>query len=708
MRHHDHAPVRPAMRVNGRVNCGDDLRRDLLWWNFGWRCRGKSMKASAGLVALIAVLAAVASVSDRARAEVTRIEITSRGEVLGSRSFGKTGPYEKIVGKVYYAIDPELPANRAIVDLDKAPRDGSDRVTFSADLYVLAPKDAARGNGVALFDIPNRGRKNIMRDFNRGPAIPDPTGEADFGDGFLMLQGYTLVWVGWQFDIPHRGGLLGLDAPAVLEDGKPVTGRITTTFTPNTAEATYPLDNLGRYSDATHYPPIDPASPANTLVVRDGFLGTPRPIPRADWQFGRIKDGRLVDDISAVYLKDGFEPGHFYELSYEASGAAVAGVGFAALRDLACAVKQQKAAPIQARYAYAFGPSQDGRWLREFLYEGFNAGERGERAFDAVFAQIAGSSRGHDFNARFAQPNGLGYYVAALFPYLDFDQTDPLTGKSDGIEMKLGPEERPKIFYTNSSVEYWGGGRAAALVHTTLDGSADVAEPENVRIYSFAGTQHIPGGYLPSQGPGQQKANGNDYVFADRALLVALDQWVRSGVAPPPSAHPRLSDRTLVASDQIAFPALAGVRSPRAIPAGYRADLADGPAHPLPLLVPQVDGDGNEIAGIRLPNIAVPVATYTGWNFRNPSIGEPDQILPLTGSFLPFPRSKAEREQTGDPRLSVVERYGNGEHYVTLLREAAAKLVADRYLLASDVPLVLESSMANWDVVMHGTAFGGD
>jgi hypothetical protein len=642
------------------------------------------------------------------RAEVTHIEITARSDVLAGRSFGKTGPYEKIVGKIYYALDPALPANKAIIDLDKAPRDSSGRVTFSADLYILAPKDVARGNGVALFDIPNRGRKNIMHDFNRAAALPDPTAEADFGDGFLMLQGYTLVWVGWQFDVPHRGGLLALDAPPVLENGKPVTGRITTTFTPNTAEATYPLDNLGRYADATHYPPVDPASAANTLVVHDGFRGAPRTIPREDWQFGRIKDGRLVDDISAVYLKGGFAPGHFYELSYEATGAVVDGVGFAALRDLASAVKQQKAAPIKARYAYAFGRSQDGRWLREFLYEGFNADEQGERSFDAVFAEVAGSSRGRDFNARFAQPNGLGYYVASLFPYLDLDQSDPVTGKVDGIEMKLTPAQRPKIFYTNSSVEYWGGGRAAALLHTTLDGSADTTEPDNVRIYSFAGTQHIPGGYLPSQGPGQQKSNGNEYVFADRALLVALDQWVREGTVPPPSAHPRLSDHTLVARDQIAFPALAGVHSPRTIPAGYRADLADGQSHPLPLLVPQVDSDGNELAGIRLPNIAVPVATYTGWNFRDPSIGEPDEILPLTGSFLPFPRTKAEREQSGDPRSSVIERYGNGEHYVVLLRAAAAKLVEQRYLLASDVPLLLESSMANWDVVMHGTAFGGD
>src|SRR5262249_42164811 len=260
----------------------------------------------------------------------------SRRQVLGA-----SGAYEKIVGKVFFSVDPAHPRNKAVVDLDKAPRDAAGRATFSADIYVLAPKDAARSNGVAFFDVLNRGRKNILSDFNRAPAVPDPTAERDFGDGFLMRQGYTLVWVGWQFDIPHRGGLMGLDAPPALDQGKPITGWVSTTFTPNTAEETYALDDMGRYADTTRYPPLDPASPANTLTVRDGFLGAPRTIARDQWQFGRMRDGQLVPDISALYLKGGYEPGHFYELSYEAKGAVVAGVGFAVLRDMASAVKHQ-------------------------------------------------------------------------------------------------------------------------------------------------------------------------------------------------------------------------------------------------------------------------------------------------------------------------------------------------------------------------------
>jgi hypothetical protein len=655
--------------------------------------------------ACLAMLVAVAAGTPRpTQAEVTRIEIAARAPLLDGKSFGEAGPYEKIVGKVFFSVDPAHPRNRGIVDLDKAPRDAAGRVGFSADLYVLAPQDAARGNGVALFDVLNRGRKNILRDFNHAPQVPDPTTAADFGDGFLMRQGYTLVWVGWQFDIPRRGGLMGLDAPPALEQGKPITGRVATTFTPSSADPTHPLDDLGRYADTTFYPPLDPASPLNMLTVRDGFLGTPRTIAREEWQFARMKDGQLVPDISALHLKDGFEPGHAYELSYEAKGAVVAGLAFAALRDMAAAVKHGQGGPISARYAYAFGPSQDGRFLREFLYEGFNADEQDRRAFDGVIAHIAGAGRGGDFNARFARPNGLGFFVVSLFPYLDLEQHDPVSGKTDGLMMHLTPEQRPKIFYTNSSGEYWGGGRAAALTHTTLDGRADATLPENVRIYLFSGTQHVPGGYLASQGAGQQKPNPNDYSWAHRALLVAMDRWIRAGLAPPESRHPRLSDRTLVPRDKIDFPAIPGVRPPLGIPAGYRADLEGPPtAHPLPLLVPQVDGDGNELAGIQLPDVAVPLATYAGWNFRSPSIGQPAELLPLTGSYIPFPVTRAAREAAQDPRFSIEERYGSRARYHALVTDRGSTLVREGYLLGEDLGSVVDRALARWDDITKGT-----
>jgi len=655
-------------------------------------------------ICLLTVIALASFALGTAQAEVTRIDIASRTDVLGGKPFGAAGAYEKIVGKVFFALDPTLPANRPIVDIDKAPQDASGRVIFSADLYALVPKESARGNGVALFDIANRGRKNMLRYFNLAPPVVDPTKEAEFGDGFLMRQGFTLIWLGWQFDVPRGRGLVGIDAPPVLDQGRPVTGRVMTQFVPSAPDPTYALDDfLTRYADTMGYPPVDPASAANSLVMRGGFLGAPLPIPRGQWQFGRASGADVKPDISAVFLKGGFTAGYIYELSYEAQGAVVAGVGLAAMRDLASAVKRQADGPLSARHAVAFGPSQDGRLLREFLYEGFNVDEMGRRAFDGIIAHIAGAARGNDFNARFARPNGLGYFVASLFPYLDNDSRDDVTGKTDGLLSKLAPELQPKIFYTNSSTEYWGGGRSAALIHTTLDGRNDAQVPDNVRIYLFAGTQHVPGPFAAPLAGGQQRANPNEYAWGHRALAVAMGRWLREDVAPPPSRHPRFSDHTLVPQKEIVFPAIPDVRSPLFIPGGYRADLEGGEAHPLPFLVPQVDGDGNELAGIAFPDMAVPLATYTGWNFRHPAIGQPGEVLPLAGSYIPLPVTRSAREARGDPRLSIEERYGSRTLYRALVTDRAEKLVQERYMLPEDIDIVVSRALARFDDIAKGT-----
>jgi Alpha/beta hydrolase domain len=639
-----------------------------------------------------------------ARAEVTRIDIASRADVLGGKAFGAAGAYEKIVGTVHFTVDPALPANKAIADIDKAPRDAAGRVTFSADLYALVPKEAAKGNGVALFDVANRGRKNMLRYFNLATPVTDPTAEAEFGDGFLMRQGYALIWVGWQFDVPKGRGLVGLDAPPVIEQGRGVTGQVSTLFVPNTADETYVLDNfLGGYADTMGYPPVDPASPANSLTVRDGYLEASRAIPRAQWILGPAIRAEVRPGIWGVVLKGGFAPGHVYELTYEAKGAVVVGVGFAALRDLASAVKHQAAGPLSARYTLAFGPSQDGRLLRQFLYEGFNADEAGQRAFDGIIAHIAGAARGSDFNSRFARPNGLGYYVASLFPYLDGDSRDDVTGKTDGLQSKLAPALRPKIFYTNTSTEYWGGGRAAALTHTTLDGRKDAQLLDNVRVYLFTGTQHTPGAFAAPSTGGQQRSNPNEYAWGHRALLVALERWVREDAAPPRSRHPRIAEHSLVPLKNIDFPELPGVRSPLAIPGGYRADLENGTAHPLAFLVPQVDGDGNELAGISFPDVSVPLATYTGWNFRHPSIGQPGEILPLAGSYIPLPLTRAARDTSHDPRPSIEERYGTRARYQAIVTDRAEDLVEAGYMLQQDLDTVVARALARWDDMVKGT-----
>jgi hypothetical protein len=379
----------------------------------------------------------------------------------------------------------------------------------------------------------------------------------------------------------------------------------------------------------------------------------------------------------------------------------VGGLGFAALRDVASAFRRT-GAPVSAKYEYVFGMSQTGRFLREFLYEGFNADEQGRKAFDAVWAHIAGAVRG-DFTQPFSLPNGLSVYTGSKFPYSDEPQSDPVSGKTDGLLAHMSKDIVPKIIYTNGDCEYWGLGRSAGQLATTLDGKKDLAVPDNVRIYQMAGAQHIPAGFPPSAGGTQQRANPNDYMWAMRGILAGLDGWVRKGIAPPPSRYSSLGDHTLVVQQDLKFPAIPGVRSPLIISGGYRADLGGPQSSPkLPFLVPNVDADGNDTGGIRLPDVAVPLATYTGWNFRSPAIGAPTELLPLTGSFLPFPVTRAERAQGHDPRLSIEERYPSRDAYLRQVKDATQKLVAQRYVLSEDADLIMQHAALVWDTLTEG------
>jgi alpha/beta hydrolase family protein len=612
------------------------------------------------------LLAALVGVAGPVNGEVTRVDIAKRTDV------GTSG-YEKIVGTIHFAVDPGNPRNRVIVDLDAAKKNAAGRVEFSADLYILRPRDQARSNGVALVEVSNRGRKSLLSTFNRGPAELDPSKDADLGDGFLTQQGYTLVWVGWQFDVPRQGGLMKLDAPATT-----VTGVVRAEFTTNDRALEQTVADLAGYS------PSDPAAGDATLTVRDGPFGTPTTIPRGQW---RLRGSNVVS------IDGGFEPGRTYEVSYRAANLPVVAAGLAAFRDTAAWIKYSPDATVSAKQAYTFGASQSGRFLRAFLYYGFNSDEQGRQVFDGVMAHIAGAGRLSINEARGATPNALSMYNATRFPFSDAAQRDPNSGRTEGLlDNDRARQNQPKIFYTNTGVEYWGGGRAAALVHTTLDGKSDLTPPDNVRVYFLTGTQHSPSRFPPRMTSGQQLDNPVEYAWTLRALLTGMDRWVRQGTAPPASQHPRLADRSLVAGDHVAFPAIPGVASPRTIPAGR-----DG-AVVWPLLVPQVDEDGNERAGIRAPVVAVPLATYTGWNFRSPAIGGPTQLVSLLGSSIPFARTRPAREAARDPRRSIDERYPSIEAYLARIREAGQKLVEGRYLLAEDLSKVVERAREHWDL----------
>ena len=635
------------------------------------------------------------------RAEVARVEISSRQDVLGGKAFAGVGAYEKLAGKVYFAVAPENPHNRIIADLDKAPRNNQGKVEFSADVFILRPKDPARGNGVLLFDVVNRGNMTLLNIFNHATGSVDPSTEAEFGDGLLMRQGYTIVAVGWQFDVPKRKDRIGFDAPVATDRGQPIAGWVNPWFIPNKRSDSFEFAS-GYFSPA--YPPADPNNAAYRLTEREGWVAAPRLIPREDWQFGRMEKGSVVYDANWISLKGGFKPGQTSQINYESKNPTIAGLGFAAIRDLASALKHNPDAIVHGRYAYTYGASQTGRFQRQMIYEGFTTDEQGRQAIDALFIQTGATGLG-SFNERFAQPNELGSFTQTKFPIRYEVTTDPMTGKRDGLGAHVPAGQEPKVFLVDSGSEYWDRGRVAALRHLSMDGTQDLPDPPNVRIFLMAGTQHGPGSWPPRDNGGQLLSNPNDYRWAEAGLLVSLDRWVRQGVAPPPSRHPTLSDATLVAQSKIQYPNVPGVQWPLHVTGGYRADMP-GPFSALPFLVPRVDKDGNDIGGIRLPEQAVPLGTYTDWGFRSEAIGAPDTLIAMAGSYIPFAKTRAEREKSGDPRLSIEERYTSRADYLRRVQEAANRLVEERYVLQEHVKPIVDDAGQHWDWIMAQTTAG--
>lgn len=651
-----------------------------------------------------------------AHAEVVRIDVASRADVLGGKPFGPAGPYEKLAGRIHFSLDPRNPANRRIADLDKAPVNAAGRVEFSSDFYLIKPKDPARGNGTVLFEVSNRGGKAMLGFFNFGVNTLDPEAPEHLGDGFLLDQGFTLLWVGWQFDPPERDGLLRVYAPVAREAGdRPIRGLVRSDFvvTETVREASLADRDHIAYAVAPGF------EKDAVLTERDSAEGERRVVSRTAWEF--TPDGRRIR------MADGFQPLKIYEVVYTSQDPPVAGVGGAAVRDTIARLKYGASPELglpggAVRRAIAFGISQSGRFLRTFLYYGFNEDEANRKAFDGVLAHVAGAGRG-SFNQRFAQPSRDGhpylnfFYPTDIFPFTDVAQRDPETGLEDGlITHALPPAFQPYIFYTNSSYEYWG--RAASLTHTTVDGRADVEIPANARIYLLTGAQHSVAPFPPVRTIGQQPNNPLDVRPPMRALLLAMHRWVAAGTAPPASLYPRIADGTLVPPEKLAFPRIPGIGVPATPHKAYRADygpnfIGKGIAtqepprirSAFPILVPQVDDDGNELAGLRLPELAVPVATYTGWNLFNERSGPPHVVSSMQGSFVPFPQTAADRERTDDPRRPVSERYDSRDDYLARITAAAEALAAKGYLLKEDVPRIVAQAGTRWEyVTAPGTA----
>ena len=605
------------------------------------------------------------------------------------------------MGKVDFVFDPNLAANDIVVDLKFAPRDARGHVEASADFYMLKPVDPRKGNGKLFYEVGNRGGKSMLAIFQKAKGSLDPSADEEFGDAALMRQGFVLLWMGWQWDVPERPGVMRMQMPVASDGGKPITGLVRGNFILNERASTAPL------ADRNHlaYQVLDPASAENVMTVRDEPTARGEIVPRSKWKFV---------DGSTVTLEGGFEPGRIYDVVYRTKDPRVVGCGLAGTRDLISFLKYDtsSANPVLGlRLAYAWGVSQSGRFLRHFLYQGFNADEQARKVFDAVFDQVGGAGRG-SFNHRFGQASrdALQYFnilfPVDLFPFTDGPETDPETGSVDAL---LGRPERtrttPKVFHLLTNSEYFN--RAGSLVHTDPTGTEDAKLPDSTRVYMIASAPHGPGPYPPASNVGggmvgRAALNPLNYAPAVRALFRALDQWTADDVAPPPSAYPRLSDGTLTTPDHAGWPRVPGFDFPshplRAFHLNLGPDWSKGivsieppeVGKPFVVKVPAVDEDGNVRAGIRLPEIAVPLATYAGWSYRDKSIGAPDRLAGEIGSYIPFARTRAERDKNGDPRLSLEERYRNRDEYLGKYATAALELVEKRYLLAEDVADLLK------------------
>ena len=651
---------------------------------------------------------------------LTRLEISKRTGFADGQVFGDVGRYERIDGIAYFAVDPEHGDNAVIADIGLAPRNGDGLVEFSSDFRIIKPVDNDHGNGRLLLDVLNRGKELALKNLNSAPDAPSDA-DPHPGNGFLMRQGYSLVWCGWQHDVPNAPGLFRCNVPnAQNPDGSPVSGRIVISFQPTVATETQFLSDR----DHAPYPTNHLESWDSALTVQDYEDGPETIIPRERWAFARLVDGRRVPDAAHITMDGGFEAGKVYRVVYETSHAPVVGLGLLATRDIVAWLRYAEsddagtANPLAGALgrAYAYGRSQSGRFLRQMLHLGLNRDEDGRIVFEGMLPNVAGGKMG-EFNVRFGQPSSLSNRsVNNLPPFLDIEPDG-----GDGILAEVARRGvAPKVIYTNTSSEYWGG--HGALAHVTPDGKTDVALPDNVRSWLFCGTQHGPANLPisdtnPDTGArGTQALNYVDYRPLMRAALYWLDRWVTHNEEPPANGYPNHADGTIVPADELGdwFRGLPGVEFPTH--QKMMRELNFGPDRAVPTVIPPevgaeypslvsaVDADGNEVGGVRLPAIAVPLATYTGWNVRHPGIGGVGQTLApggtVVGGAIPFAVTRAERLASGDPRASIEERYGSREEYLARVREYAEGLVGAGYMLAEDVDVLVGQGGEVYDAIV--------
>jgi hypothetical protein len=644
-----------------------------------------------------------------AEARVLRVEVERRERVLEGRAFGDRGAYELLEGRVHFGFDPADPANARIADIALAERGTDGLVHAESDFSVLQAADPAKRRGTALLEVVNRGRRLALSGLNRArldfrDATLDPSRASDFGDGFLMEAGLTLVSVGWQHDAPRIPGALKMRVPIARHpDGASIRGLARSDWVVEERTQRLELAAPGH----TAHPCADPQAPENALTVRESRDGERRRVARDRWEFDATR--------TAILSREGFAPGRIYELVYVAEDPPVVGLGLAAIRDMALALRNDDELPFRARRVVTMGSSQAGRFLRHLLYEGLDRGEDGGRAFAGVFIHIAGAGRG-GFDHRFSHPGRVAnpfrnfFYPGDDFPFASRPTTDPFTGHKAGLldHVREG-DGMPRLFQLNTGYEYWG--RGASLVHTTADGRTDLAPLSNERLYHLASAPHYPLPFPPTPeseiAAGIHRGSPLETSSTVRALFSRLLAWVESDEAPPPSHVPRVDGGTLVAPSEIETP-LPLARIPRRphVPrqldfgARFEAGVVDhqparrGPAYGL--RVPRIDPQGIEEGGIRGVALRAPIASYLPWALR---IGQPhfeDEMLDYLGSFAPFARTPEEREARGDPRPSLQELYGSRAGYEKRVYASIEALIAEGFLLERDRTYELEAARQRW------------
>ena len=628
-----------------------------------------------------------------AHSRVTRLDITSREPAFGGRSFGDVGAYEILLGTATAVADPNAPLNAGIVDLENAPRNADGLVEYTFEVDILKPVDITRGNDVLAYEINNRGRNIVFGYFHEAGS---GYAAENAGSEFLMNQGYTYVSSGWMHGAPGSGNPRPVLAylPPATDNDRTITGTSMEEWqNPDSAA-------FGRltYSAATL------EKTAATLTHRQLQNDPRQTVPADQWYY--------VDDMTvAVTPPAGTDAGTIYEFVYQVQNPIVLGLGFGAMRDFVSFARYSPADEQGAPnplfvdgmpvldHVVAIGSSQSGRMARDFVYQGFNEDAAGRRVFDGMTPYVAGSRRTF-VNARFAQPGRYTRqhedhnYPMVEFPFTFGTTTDPLTGKTDGLLAACSASNTcPNLIQVDADSEFYGA--HASLIHTDTTGQP-LELPPNVRYWMLA-TAHLQG-----NAGCRDPANPVQPWPYYRAAFDAMVQWVRDGVEPPATRAPSVADGTAVTVEK------QGEQYPTIPERPYNGTISElgvrdfsvwppkESEEKYPLFVPSLDTDGNLVAGVLVPEVAAPLSTM-GKAIRAAGFAEGD-LCGVNGSTIAFPRTKDERMELGDSRLSLDERYPGGQaEYVQRYGEAADALVAERYLLPADGEQLKMSAAAAWN-----------